>query len=129
MTLLERDREREALPVLGIPIVLVLVGQDEGVAVLVQDGQHLDRLDVTAEAGCHRQGDRHHLLRDVQLAVEHLVADQRDTSDLLQTDIQTFLAVAAEPFAVDQRNGAGDREEANSQLGFLERPSLLGNCL
>ena len=74
--LLERNREGEPVPIRRVAIVLVLVGEHQRIAVLVEDREDLDRLRVAAEAGGHRQRDRHHLLRDVELAIDHLVADE-----------------------------------------------------
>ena len=129
MALLERNREGEALPVLRIAVVLVLVGQHQRIAVLVADGQDLDRLRGAAETGGHRQGDRHDLLRDIELAVDHLVADQVDAGDLLQADLEAFACVVAEVLAVDERGRAGDRQEADIELGLFERLLLLRDRL
>ena len=95
----------------------------------MQDSEDLDRLRVAAEPGRHRQRDRHHLLRHVELAVDHLVADERDARDLLQGDLETFLRVSAELLAVDQWRGAGDRQEADIQLGLFQRLLFLRDRL
>ena len=129
VALLERNRECETLPVLGIAIGLVLVGQHQRIAVLVADGQDLDRLGGAAETGGHRQGDRHHLLGDIELAVDHLVADQVDAGDLLQADLEALAGVVPEVLAVDQRGRTGDRKEPDIELGLLERLLLLRDRL
>ena len=87
----------------------------------MQDSQDLDRLRVAAEPGRHRQRDRHHLLGHVELAVDHLVADESDARDLLQGNFETFLRISAELLAVDQWRGAGDRQESDIQLRLFQR--------
>ena len=125
MALLERHREHEALPLLRVAIVLVLVGEHERVAVLIEDGQNLDRLGGAADPRGHRQRDRHDLLRHVELAVDHLVANEIDAGDLLERDLQSLFGVTAELLSVNQGRGAGDRQKADVEPGFLERLALL----
>ena len=93
---------------------------------LVEDREHAGGHRRRPEPGRHRQCHRHDLLREIELAIDHLVADQRDTRDLLQLHVQSLAAEQPELFRVDQRGGAGDRQEADVERFLFDRALRAG---
>src|SRR5260370_5357925 len=126
MALLERNGERKSLPVLGVAIVLVLVGQHERIAVLIENGENLDRLRLTTQAGGPGQGHGPDLVRAIELAARHLVPDEGNARDFLQRYLQPLLGVLTEAFAIYERRGTRDRQEPHAGPSLLPRVLFLG---
>ena len=88
-------RELEALPQLGVALVLVLVGQGNSLPVGVLNGGHIHRRGGRAQT----QGDGHRHRREevrgVVLLVEHLVADDGPACGLDHLDVQALALVKA----------------------------------
>jgi len=90
--------------------------------------------DLGAEAGgggqlskfcAERQWHGAQEVRGVVLLVEHLVADERPARRLDHLHVQPLLGIRAQRVRHDQRRGAGDRDEADLQVGPLEQAELV----
>ncbi len=121
---IERHRELEALPVLGIALVLVLDRERDGLAIDVLDRRH--RVGDRIGPGAERDGERHRRehVGGVVFLVEGLVADHRPARGLDHLHVQAMLAVEPHRMRHDDRRGAGDRDESDLEVGFLEGGAL-----
>ncbi|VUD74837.1 hypothetical protein MET9862_05470 [Methylobacterium symbioticum] len=115
----EGHRELEALPVLRIAPVLVLHRQGDGLAVDVLHRRHRVGLRVRAEAERDRDRHRRQHVSGVVFLVQRLVADHRPAGGLHHLNVQALLLVEAHGLGHDDRRGAGDRDEADLQIGLL----------
>jgi hypothetical protein len=61
----------------------------------------------------------------VVFLVQHLVADQRPAGSLDHADVEPLLFVEAQRVGHDQRAGAGDRDEADLEVLFLQAAFFL----
>jgi hypothetical protein len=64
-------------------------------------------------------------MRGVVFLVDHLVADQGPACGLGHFDVQALLLVKAQRIGHDERRGAGDRDEADLEVGFFQRAFAL----
>jgi hypothetical protein len=120
----EGNGEAEALPLLGIALVLVLDCQGDGLAVDVLDGRHGPRDGVGADTQRDRKRHRRKHVRGVVFTGQRLVADDRPAGRLDHFDVQALLAIEAHGVGHDDRRGAGDRDEADLEVLLFEHPTL-----
>ena len=120
----ERHGEAEALPVLGVALVLVLDGQGDRLAVDVLDRRHRPRHRVRADAQRDRERHRREHVGGVVFLGQRLVADHRPARRLDHFDVQTLLGIEAHRMGHDDGRGAGDGDEADLEVLLLRRAAL-----
>ncbi|VUD72839.1 hypothetical protein MET9862_03444 [Methylobacterium symbioticum] len=116
---IERDRELEALPVLRIAVVFVLVGETDRLTVDVLDGRNREGHRVRAEAKGDGERHRRQHVGGVVFLVQRLVAHHRPAGGLHHLNVQALLLVEAHGLGHDDRRSAGDRDEADLEVGLL----------
>ena len=120
----EGHGELEALPLLGIALVLVLDRESDRLAVDVLDRRHRVRHGVRADAQRDRERHRRQHVGGVVFLGQRLVADHRPAGRLDHFDVEPLLGIEAHRMGHDDRRGAGDRDEADLEVLFLGCPTL-----
>ena len=117
----EGHRELEALPGLGIALVLVLDGERDGLAVDVLDRRHGVGDRIGADAHRDRERHRREHVGGVVFLVERLVADHGPAGGLHHLHVEAVLGVEAHRVRHDDGRGAGDRDEPDLEVLLLGR--------
>ena len=128
----ERHRELEPFPELGVVLVLVLDRERDRLAVDVLDRRHGVRDRV--RPGAERDGKRHRRehMGCVVFLVQGLVANDRPAGGLDHLHVQSVLAVEAHGMRHDDGGGAGDRDEPDLEILLFNGAGIgkrLGRCL
>jgi hypothetical protein len=121
----ERHAEGEALPLLRIALVLVLVGQHDCLAVDVLDSGHDVGGRHRSGAQRHRQRHRGQHVAGVVFAGQRLVARNRPAGGLDHLGIEAVALIEAQRLRHDDRRGAGDRHEADVEVGLFRLAEIV----
>ena len=122
--IVEGNREFQTLPGLGIAAILQIHRKADRLTVDVLDRRNREWHAHRAEP--HRDRDRHRRqhVGGVVFLVDGLVADDRPAGGLDHVNVELLLGIEAERMGHDDRGCAGDRDEADRELGLFQRTRL-----